>query len=487
MEFVSFLWNSLSFKTIHVCGSKFSRWLRCFRRSDEEMPFTLSIIFGPITAGVLFCISIAYKHNLLMQGVILVGWFMLLLLIIYDLDAVQCLFNKKSEFYRATGHTQKDVLKDKGLAGEFTAYVLSKKLNALHKTLYNVCVPMPNGNFQEVDAIIITSHDIFVLECKNRSGHFSGYYTSQMWLQHIGSQEHEVPNIYLQNQEHIAAIEYFLKSKELMPEFGTCHNMLLSNGHMSLDISGDIANFYYGDIDFIKKNISEKCAKAQAQAGEDAAFIESVYLALLPYALNGTARKEQMLKEREARKKEFAKGEYCYYKFDDSTAVHEQLRRGDLLRKNEIYTQIVTPLEDGKNYYCITVPNMDYEEPIVECSCVNEYSGVHYDAVNNLYLDDTEPEMYESPMDEEAERMLQRSIRLGQEFPHIQEGDVRNIKSVPLTKYWENAKQISKPSSDSVVQAYLQIKDAMVLTLKRNAAVICAAAAVIVFCVSKFA
>lgn len=160
--------------------------------------------------------------------------------------------------------------------------MLSKKLNIPHKTLYNVCVPMPNGNFREVDAIIITSQDIFVLECKNRSGNFSGHYTSQMWLQHIGSQEHEVPNIYLQNQEHIAAIEYYLKSKGLMHDFGTCHNMLLSNGHMSLELSGSAANFYYGDIDFLKKNIQEICTKASARSGEDAAFIDNVCLALLP-------------------------------------------------------------------------------------------------------------------------------------------------------------------------------------------------------------
>ncbi len=444
MEFAGFFWNSLSFNTIHVCGSKFSRWLRCFLRSDAEMPFTLSIIFGPITAGLAFCISIAYKDNLLMQAAILVGWYMLMLLIVYDLDAVQCLFNKKSEFYRATGHTKKDILRDKGLAGEFTAYVLSKKLNIPHKTLYNVCVPMPNGNFQEVDAIIITSHDIFVLECKNRSGNFSGHYTSQMWLQRIGSQKHEVPNIYLQNQDHIAAIEYFLKSKELMHEFGTCHNMLLSNGRMSLEVSGSAANFYYGDIDFLKKNIQEICTKASAREGEDVTFIDNVYLALLPYGLNGTSRKEQMLKEREARKKEFAKGEYCYYKFDGNTVDHEKLYKGDLLRKNKVYTQIVTPLKDGKSFYYITVPNMDYEGPAVECSCASEY-------------------------------------------PQIQEGDVRNIKSVPLTAYWENAKQISKPSADSVVQEYLQVKDILALTLKRKAAVIFTAAAFITFCLQKFA
>lgn len=99
---------------------------------------------------------------------------------------------------------------------------------------------------------------------------FQRTYTSQMWLQHIGSQEHEVPNIYLQNQEHIAAIEYYLKSKGLMHDFGTCHNMLLSNSHMSLELSGSAANFYYGDIDFLKKNIQETCTKASARSGEDA-------------------------------------------------------------------------------------------------------------------------------------------------------------------------------------------------------------------------
>ena len=96
-----------------------------------------------------------------------------------------------------------------------------------------------------------------------------------------------------------------------------------------------------------------------------------------------------------------------------------------MLRKNNIYTQIVTPLKDGKNFYYITVPSMEYEEPAVECSGASEYSGVHCDAVNDVYLDDSEPEMYECPMEEESERMLQRSIRLGQEFPRIQEENLK--------------------------------------------------------------
>ena len=93
-----------------------------------------------------------------------------------------------------------------------------------------------------------------------------------------------------------------------MHEFGTCHNMLLSNGHMSLELSGSVANFYYGDIDFLKKNIQEICTKAAAQTGEDAAFIDNAYLALLPYALNGTLRKEPDAEGTGGKEKRVCKG-----------------------------------------------------------------------------------------------------------------------------------------------------------------------------------
>lgn len=44
-------------------------------------------------------------------------------------------------------------------------------------------------------------------------------------------------------------------------------------------------------------------------------------------------------------------------------------------------------------------------------------------------------------------------------IPNIQEGDIRCLKRVPLTKYWENPQQISKPASEKAIQDFLSIKD----------------------------
>ena len=42
---------------------------------------------------------------------------------------------------------------------------------------------------------------------------------------------------------------------------------------------------------------------------------------------------------------------------------------------------------------------------------------------------------------------------------NIQEGDIRCLKRVPIVKYWENPRQISKPASDKAIQDFLSIKD----------------------------
>lgn len=475
MEFVSFLWTSLRFTTVHVCGNKFSRWVRTHVRSDSDMPFTMSIILGPVTAALIYIISDIYKHNWLLQAAIGVGWYMILLSIAYDLDAVQCMLYKKSDFYRSTGHSQQDILRDKGIAGEFNAYVLSKKLNFPHKTLYNVCVPMPNGNFQEVDAIIISQHNIYVLECKNRSGSFVGYYTSQMWKQHIGGQEHEVPNIYLQNQEHIAAIEYYLKSREIMDENGFCFNILLHSGNMYLSINGSELDFYWGDIPSVKEYITENESLAVAGRGES--FMDNAYLALLPFTFYGKLERKQMLEARQTRMKEFAKGEYQYYKFDDDDL------KESLLRKNRIYTQEMMSLGDGGFLY-ITIPGLGYQEENAMDDFQNASTEdcVQYQVMDGFILDNSEPEVEEPFMNED----MLIDTRFDQEFRKIQEGDTQRLTVVPLTRYWEDQKQIAKFKGDVTDPKYLQADDGLTLTMKKKARIIFVVSAVITVCLMKF-
>lgn len=364
-------WDVFTFSTVNVTEGRLMKYLRNHVDSDERMPFAVGIVFGPLTIIILFIgASIIDESKTLtpflsrLLGLCMVlGWFSLLFMLIYDCDVVQCLFDENSEFYRATGLTNEDILKDKGLAGEFNAYVLSKKLTIPHKTLYNVCVPMPNGNYQEVDAVIITSRTIFVVECKNRVGHFEGCYGAELWTQYIGGQQHDVPNIYLQNQEHIFAIEYFLKSQEIMPDFDTCRNFLLTGGNFVLHTTDHMpANFAFGDIDFLRK-ATMKCYNMAPECSIEN-FMEKAYMALLPYSLNSSGQKASMLREREmrAQNREFEKGQYRYYRCRNGVPVFENTKKECLFRKNEIYTQLLLEEEGKPGYWYITLPCIDYEE-----------------------------------------------------------------------------------------------------------------------------
>lgn len=247
---------------------------------------------------------------------VLVCYVLFVEVIRYDFDILQCLYNENSEYYRATGVTKEDVLKDKGIAGEFKAYILSKKLRVPHKTLYNLCIPMPNGSFQEVDAVIITQGHLYVLECKNRAGIFEGAIDSEFWLQHIGNQEHDVQNIFLQNREHIFAIEHFLKSKELVPlHFMGC-NMLLTGEDFSIQLNSKQTSsiLAWGNVDWIAKEIIRE-EKSEPFEDLDEKFMDNVYAALLPYALNKQGKKDYMLQEREKMSinKTSARGTYQYF------------------------------------------------------------------------------------------------------------------------------------------------------------------------------
>lgn len=44
---------------------------------------------------------------------------------------------------------------------------------------------------------------------------------------------------------------------------------------------------------------------------------------------------------------------------------------------------------------------------------------------------------------------------------NIQEGDIRCLKRVPIVKYWESPRQISKPASDKAIQDFLSVEDDM--------------------------
>lgn len=315
----------------------------------------------------ILCIVAIYVAKGFAMFVGLITLILLRTLFDYDFDALLCYYNKNSEYYRATGVTRNDILNDKGYAGEFNAYVLSKKIKVPHKTLYNVCVPMPNGSFQEVDAIIITPNNVYVLECKNRAGYFEIDYGKKYWTQYIGNQEHEVPNIYLQNEEHIIAIDNFLLSKKVIDVSLIYLSLVLTDGDLFFNDEVERPdNFCMGNLFYLAKGIEQKEHHSQSKYGDD--FMNNVYMALLPYALNGKAAKQSMLNERERRGKngEIARGNYRYYRFENGVPIVDNLRlalltdENTLLRKDNVYTQIGFSCDSF--YYWFPVPNTTYNE-----------------------------------------------------------------------------------------------------------------------------
>lgn len=79
------------------------------------------------------------------------------------------------------------------------------------KILQNVYVPLKNGNFTEVDLIMIHTSYIFVIESKFYQGWIYGSENQKYWTQVFSKQKkYRFYNPIMQNQTHINALSRFL-------------------------------------------------------------------------------------------------------------------------------------------------------------------------------------------------------------------------------------------------------------------------------------
>jgi len=289
--------------------------------------------------------------SLIVSFILLIGFWSIIGLYYFDFKAVECYFlgYNNSSYYLATKTKQKEIRKDKGLAGEFKAYVLSRSLNIPHKILYNVCIPMDNGNFQEVDSIIITRRMLYVLECKNIDGTFQGSYDDENWIQIIGSQQHEKKNVYLQNQGHTMALDKFLLDRGIIQNGqNVCINMALSSGSIEFPAKNVPMDFRFGSADKLARFINSYDASFSKEI-VDNGIMDDVYEALLPYALYTDTERKMMMQERNVRSEngEFKKGQFRTIAIEGGIPGITPAGKNALLRYNRLYTQI--QISDGKS------------------------------------------------------------------------------------------------------------------------------------------
>lgn len=266
-----------------------------------------------------------------------------------DLDTAECYLcgYKKSHYYLATKEAKRDIPRNEGLIGEYKGYVLSRTLRIPHKTLHNVCVPMRNGNFQEVDTIIITPNIIYVVECKNRGGQFVGDYDDLNWTQYIGSKAHEAKNMYMQNQGHTMAIDQFLLDRGIIENGqNVCMNVVFTTGDMKLPTQKQPLDFIWGDMNKVRKYI-EANEKRFDDGTDTTGVMNTIYEALLPYALYTGDERAAMMKLREIRSenKEFALGGFYMDYLEEG--IPGVTKPGEIaeIRSNKVYTQV--RIKDG--------------------------------------------------------------------------------------------------------------------------------------------
>ncbi len=300
--------------------------------------------------------SLLPHDNVVVSAMSTVVWTVLLILSFYDLNVLEAFFvgYKKSDYYLATGNRRRDIWTNKGLQGEFMAYVLSRELKIEHRTLYNVCVPMENGNFQEVDAVIITGNMIYVLECKNRAGSFVGTYEDATWKQYIGRAVNECSNIYIQNQKHTMAIDQLLLKKGIIENGeSVCMNCVVCAGIAAFPGDNVPSDFVFGmRRDMVKIIQDAEKLISSANDGGSEGIMQEIYELLLPYALYTNEERETMMQTRDRIAKnshEFSVGSFQVVHVPQGIQGVSDDGEEVIIRRNRIYTQIL--LMDGSRSF----------------------------------------------------------------------------------------------------------------------------------------
>lgn len=141
----------------------------------------------------------------------------LLVIVIYVIQKKQY---EQTEYYQQTKNTFMSVQFNKGLLGEFYTYKYLKSLAGYKRYLFNLYLPKNNGEYTELDVVLLHESGIYVFESKNYSGWIFGTESQQYWTQTLpvgrgGSQKNQFYNPILQNQGHLKWLQTFLDDQSL--------------------------------------------------------------------------------------------------------------------------------------------------------------------------------------------------------------------------------------------------------------------------------
>ncbi len=175
--------------------------------------FLFGLLFGPY-------LQTAWREKGLLAVLDVVFYILLLafmalapLLYLYDRKKLwKVLHYKDTEYYRQTHIPFHEMVADKGLCGEFLAYLYFSDLPVYNRVLMNAIIPRENGDFSEIDLICLTPGRIMVVESKNRGGRLRGNLSDPKWVQILPGCENPMGNPIMQNETHIFVLQNYINS-----------------------------------------------------------------------------------------------------------------------------------------------------------------------------------------------------------------------------------------------------------------------------------
>ena len=140
----------------------------------------------------------------------------LLVIVIYIIQKKQY---EQTEYYQQTKNPFMRVQFNKGLLGEFYTYKYLKSLAGYKRYLFNLYLQKNNGEYTELDVVLLHESGIYVFESKNYSGWIFGTESQQYWTQTLpvgrGAQKNQFYNPILQNKGHLKWLQTFLDDRSL--------------------------------------------------------------------------------------------------------------------------------------------------------------------------------------------------------------------------------------------------------------------------------
>lgn len=207
-----------------------------------------SFVTLPLTINDLFHYTLYSWPQRIVTLIVLLAAYIFLFRILFSFSRLWYnLFYNHRAWYRNTGIKPREVLEDLGLYGEYCATMACEANLRRHRMygriLNNVVIPKKDGDFNEIDVVMVCEAGIFVIEAKAWNGELIGNATAPTLQQKLGNTINEVKNPLVQNITHCNYLQEYLYEKLTDETYEKVFEHLYNTVILTLGMKTDKMNF----------------------------------------------------------------------------------------------------------------------------------------------------------------------------------------------------------------------------------------------------